>query len=81
MLSESLFRWQLFERILIRVALGNIITTYYNNGRFQTDGIDTQIDWSFNLGPGRFTLNSVFTYLLSLKSAELASDAQRRHRR
>jgi len=55
-------------------ALGNIITTYFNNGRFETDGVDTQIDWSFNLGPGRFNLNSVFTYLISLKSAELSSD-------
>jgi outer membrane receptor protein involved in Fe transport len=55
-------------------ALGNIITTYYNNGRFQTEGIDTQIEWGLNLGPGRFILNSVFTYLISLKSAELNSD-------
>ncbi len=55
-------------------ALGNILLTYYNNGRFETSGVDTQIDWSFKLGPGHFTLNSVFSYLISLKSAELISD-------
>jgi outer membrane receptor for ferrienterochelin and colicin len=55
-------------------ALGNIITTYYNNGRFQTEGLDTQIDWGVNIGPGRFTLNSAFTYLISMQSAELSSD-------
>jgi outer membrane receptor protein involved in Fe transport len=55
-------------------ALGNIITTYYNNGRFQTEGLDTQLDWGVNIGPGRFTLNSALSYLFSLKSAELSSD-------
>jgi len=55
-------------------ALGDIRLTYYNNGRFETSGIDTQIDWAFKLGPGQFSLNSIFTYLDSLKSAELASD-------
>ena len=53
-------------------ALGNVTTTYYNNGRFRTSGVDTQLDWAFDLGPGRFSLNSVFSYLISLKSAELA---------
>jgi outer membrane receptor protein involved in Fe transport len=55
-------------------ALGNIITTYYNNGRFQTEGLDTQVDWAFNLGPGRVNVNSIFTYLFSLQSAELSAD-------
>jgi len=55
-------------------ALGNILLTYLNNGRFETDGIDMQLDWGFQAGPGRFTFNSVFTYLLSLKSTELPND-------
>jgi outer membrane receptor protein involved in Fe transport len=55
-------------------ALGNILLTYLNNGRFETSGVDTQVDWAFKLGPGHFTLNSVFSYLISLKSAELISD-------
>ncbi len=48
-------------------ALGNRLT-YYNNGRFDTSGIDIQIDWAFDLGPGRFSLNSIFNYLNKLKS-------------
>jgi iron complex outermembrane receptor protein len=55
-------------------ALGNILLTFLNNGRFKTSGVDTQIDWALDLGPGRFMLNSVFSYLISLKSAELPTD-------
>lgn len=55
-------------------ALGNILLTYLNNGRFETSGVDTQVDWAFDLGPGRLTLNSVFSYLISLKSTELPND-------
>lgn len=55
-------------------ALGNIITTYFNNGRFQTSGVDAQFDWAFDLGPGRFSMNSIVSYLISMKSSELASD-------
>lgn len=55
-------------------ALGNIITTYFNNGRFTTSGVDVQFDWAFDLGPGRFSLNSIISYLIELKSSELASD-------
>jgi outer membrane receptor protein involved in Fe transport len=53
-------------------ALGNVMLTYLNNGRFQTSGIDFQLDWAKQVGPGTFTLNSVLNYLLSMKSAELA---------
>ncbi len=55
-------------------ALGNIITTFLNQGRFETSGIDTQFDWSFRAGPGKFSLNSVFTYLIDEKSAQLPTD-------
>lgn len=55
-------------------ALGNIITTFFNNGRFVTEGVDTQIDWSYDVGPGKLSVNSLFTYLVSMKSSELASD-------
>ncbi len=55
-------------------ALGNIITTYFNNGRFITSGIDLQFDWGFDAGPGRVSVNSIVSYLISLKSSELDSD-------
>jgi len=56
-------------------ALGNVQVTYLNNGRFRTSGIDVQLDWAFPVGPGTFSVNSVFNYLLSLKSAPLPASA------
>lgn len=56
-------------------AIGNIITTYYNNGRFQTSGIDFQLDWGMDIGPGRFNVNSITNYLIQLKSADLPGNA------
>ncbi|MCW2397172.1 outer membrane receptor protein involved in Fe transport [Sphingobium sp. B2D3C] len=56
-------------------ALGNVQVTYLNNGRFRTSGIDVQLDWSVPVGPGTFSINSVFNYLLSLKSAPLPASA------
>jgi len=56
-------------------ALGNVQVTYLNNGRFRTEGIDVQLDWAFPVGPGTFSLNSVFNYLISLKSAPLPASA------
>src|SRR5690606_14412507 len=43
-------------------ALGNVQVTYLNNGRFRTQGIDVQLDWSVPVGPGTVSLNSVFNY-------------------
>ncbi|BBC73383.1 conserved hypothetical protein [Altererythrobacter sp. B11] len=56
-------------------ALGNILQTFYNNGRFRTSGVDVQLDWSADIGPGRMSLNSVFNYLIEMKAAELPTDA------
>lgn len=52
--------------------LGNIRQTYFNNGRFKTSGIDIQLDWGMDVGPGHLSVNSVFNYLIDLKSSELA---------
>jgi len=52
-------------------ALGNVLLTYYNNGRFKTEGIDFQLDWSKDIGPGTFGVSSVLNYLISMKSSEL----------
>jgi iron complex outermembrane recepter protein len=56
-------------------ALGNVLTSYQNNGRVRTQGIDVQFDWSLPLGPGTFSLNSVLNYLITLKSAPLPAAA------
>jgi outer membrane receptor protein involved in Fe transport len=55
-------------------ALGNVTQTYYNNGRFRTTGIDVQIDWNYEVGPGRVNFSNVFNYLISMKAAELSTD-------
>jgi len=56
-------------------ALGNVQVTYLNNGRFRTEGIDLQLDWSVPVGPGTLSLNTVFNYLITLKSAPLPASA------
>jgi outer membrane receptor protein involved in Fe transport len=55
-------------------ALGNILLTYLNTGAFETSGVDATIDWFFDIGPGRFSVNSIVSYLLELKSKELPND-------
>ena len=52
-------------------AIGNVKGTFFNNGRFQTSGIDVQLDWGFDVGEGRLSLSSVSNYLIELKSSEL----------
>ena len=51
--------------------IGDIQTTFFNNGRFQTSGIDFQVDWSMDLGPGRLSVSTLVNYLIEMKSAEL----------
>ena len=52
-------------------ALGNVQVTYLNNGRFRTEGVDAQLDWSVPVGPGTFSINSVINYLITFKSSPL----------
>ncbi|MXO64405.1 TonB-dependent receptor plug domain-containing protein [Altericroceibacterium endophyticum] len=52
-------------------TLGNVVRTFLNNGRFQTSGIDINLNWAFDAGPGTISLNSVFNYQIELKSSEL----------
>ena len=51
--------------------LGNVTTTYVNNGRFSTSGLDAQLDWSADVGPGTLSANVLLNYLLDFKSAPL----------
>lgn len=55
-------------------GLGNVKTTYANNGRFIVSGIDAQIDWSTELGGGQLGLNVILNYLIDFKSAEIPTD-------
>ncbi|MBT2133015.1 TonB-dependent receptor [Croceibacterium sp. LX-88] len=52
-------------------GLGTVYTTYTNSGRFNVQGIDTQLDWGMDVGPGQLSANVVVNYLLKYKSAAL----------
>lgn len=54
---------------------GTVYRTYTNSGRFQVQGIDTQLDWSTDLGPGVLGVNVLANYLIHYKSAALPTDA------
>jgi outer membrane receptor protein involved in Fe transport len=51
--------------------LGNVFTTYVNNGRFHLQGVDTQLDWAMDVGPGTVSVNLVANYLFNFESAAL----------
>ncbi|MBN1907121.1 MAG: TonB-dependent receptor, partial [Deltaproteobacteria bacterium] len=55
-------------------GLQTLYRTFYNNGRFQTSGIDLQVNWGMDAGPGHVTVTSLFNYLIDMKSAELVTD-------
>jgi outer membrane receptor protein involved in Fe transport len=52
-------------------GLGDVKVTYVNNGRFRVRGIDGQLDWTGDIGPGALSVNVLASYLLDFKSAEL----------
>jgi len=52
-------------------ALGNVGITYANSGRVHLRGIDAQVDWGMDIGPGSLTLNSVFNYQMDFESSAL----------
>jgi iron complex outermembrane receptor protein len=53
-------------------ALSTLERSYYNNGAFETSGIDFQINWGMEAGPGRVSVTSLVNYLLKMESTELA---------
>ena len=50
-------------------GIGAVQLAYTNTGAFKTEGIDAQLDWSFDVGAGRLSLNTVVNYLITLKSS------------
>jgi outer membrane receptor protein involved in Fe transport len=51
--------------------LGNVKITYTNDGRVHLSGIDAQLDWGYDVGPGTLTLNSVLNYQMDFESSSL----------
>jgi iron complex outermembrane receptor protein len=52
-------------------STGQIRTSFFNNGAFETSGIDLNINWGMDVGPGRLSVNSNINYLLDKSSTEL----------
>jgi outer membrane receptor protein involved in Fe transport len=50
---------------------GNVLTTYSNTGFVHLSGIDTQLDWSYKVGPGMLSLNTLLNYQLKFESSAL----------
>ena len=63
---------QLVPRNAQNGGLGNVSRTYVNNGSFSVQGIDAQLDWGFDVGPGSLNLNVIGNYLIHFKSSPLA---------
>lgn len=51
--------------------VGNVFITYANTGRVHLSGIDAQLDWGIDLGPGMLTVNSVFNYQMDFETSSL----------
>jgi len=60
-------------------GIGAVQLAYTNTGAFKTEGLDVQFDWNVDLKeaglgvPGRFSVNSVFNYLFTMKSSPFYS--------
>ena len=51
--------------------LGNVQITYANSGRVHLRGIDAQVDWGIDVGPGTLSLNVVGNYQIDFESSSL----------
>jgi outer membrane receptor protein involved in Fe transport len=52
----------------------NFDVSYVNAGEVKISGIDAQLDWAADIGPGTLSLNALVNYYLEYKSRELASN-------
>lgn len=64
---------QLVPRNAQNGGLGNVSRTYTNDGAFSVSGIDVQLDWGMDVGPGSVSLNVLANYLLHFRSSALAA--------
>ena len=51
--------------------LGNVQITYANAGKVHLRGIDAQLDWGMDVGPGTLTVNAVLNYQMDFESSSL----------
>ena len=55
-------------------TITNALEVNANVGGYQTDGIDVQIDWAADIGPGRASLNWIMTFVMSWEVQEIPGD-------
>lgn len=56
------------------LGAANFDVTYVNAGEIDISGIDAQLDWSADVGPGTLSVNTLVNYYLHYRSRELASN-------
>ena len=56
------------------LATANFEVTYNNAGRVEIAGLDGQLDWSADVGPGSLSANVLVNYYLDYKSTELENN-------
>jgi outer membrane receptor protein involved in Fe transport len=56
------------------LGLGRITATYTNEGKANIEGIDAQLDWGADIGPGSLSLNVIGSYYIHYKVKELANN-------
>nr|WP_166175675.1 TonB-dependent receptor [Altererythrobacter segetis] len=54
------------------LGLGRVTASYTNEGKANIEGIDAQLDWGADIGPGTLSLNVVGSYYIHYKVKELA---------
>ena len=72
--SNNNFYCQLFERKSTG-EITNALEANSNIGGIETTGIDVQIDWAFDVGPGMLSFNWIASYLDSYKVQSLPGEA------
>jgi iron complex outermembrane receptor protein len=55
-------------------GIGAVRLAYTNNAAFRTSGIDAQLDWRMDVGPGSLGLNTTFNYLLHMNASPFYSN-------
>jgi len=54
------------------LGLGRVTASYTNEGKANIEGIDAQLDWGADIGPGTLSLNVVGSYYIHYRVKELA---------
>jgi iron complex outermembrane receptor protein len=67
-----------FERNTFNGEITNALEVQQNIGRIETSGIDFQVDWAIDVGPGRLGLNWIASRLTQYDRQELPGDPFRK---